>query len=218
MHRTSIVVGLVLFSLAGSAMARNDAPVAEPVADAKPAEPAAEVAPASPAEEATAVKLTIGVDAAAQTPVSSNFRKQNALGLGGLMRVELTLIPRLNLTLRGGYIYGLKHHLKDTFQDVDYKTSTLPIWIGGKYFVTDMIYGAVEAGYNRLTWSYDGTLAGVPSHNSGTGNKYGGTVGAGVLLIGRLDVKAQLEVLDIGHAGDTMAIMVNVGYDFLRLP
>jgi len=206
MPKRSILIGLVLFNLVGSAMA----------ADAKPVEPAADVAPAQQAAGATAARITLGVDAAAQIPVSSSFRNQNALGVGGLLRVELTLIARQNLTLRGGYIYGLKHHFQDTFQDLDYKTSTLPIWIGGKYFVTDMIYGAVEVGYDRLKWSYSGTLAGVPSYNSGTSSKYGGTVGAGV-LIGPLDLKAQLEVLDIGHAGDTVAVMINAGYSFLKL-
>lgn len=201
----SILAGLMLFSAAGSARG-------EPDPDATPAE----VAPAQPTDQARGNKLTLGLDAAAQIPVSSDLRAQNTLGLGGLLRVELNLIQKLNLTLRGGYVYGLTHHLQNTFQDINYKTSTIPAWIGGKYFVTDMIYGALEVGYDRFKWSYDGTLVGVPSNNSGTANKFGGTVGAGV-LIGPVDAKAQLEVLDINHASNTMAVMINVGYDFLKL-
>jgi hypothetical protein len=68
----------------------------------------------------------------------------------------------------------------------------------------------------RVDGSVD--LGGITVGGSGsnTENKFGANVGAGVLLNG-LEIRAALEILDFGHSGDSMAVLVNVGYDFLKL-
>ena len=53
------------------------------------------------------------------------------------------------------------------------------------------------------------------SSTSSTDGRFGATVGAGA-LVGPLDIKAQLEILDFGHTSGSMAIMVNVGYNFFK--
>jgi ABC-type amino acid transport substrate-binding protein len=213
MRKVSTLVGLTLFVLAAPAWAQDEAPAAAPEGDAAAAPAAEEAAAPAPAPAAApaAGKLTIGVDGAFQLPLG-NLADGTGMGFGALVRAEYNLIPSLNGTLRTGYIYSLS---KDT---AGLKTSlnNIPIWVGGKYFITDMIYGAAEVGLNMLTATVSGEMFGVSVDTSSSENKFGGTVGAGA-LIGPLDVKAQLEVLDFGEAGDSMAVMVNVGYNFLKL-
>jgi hypothetical protein len=147
------------------------------------------------------------VDGAFQLPLS-NLADVTGMGFGGLARGEYNVIPNLNVTLRAGYIYGLKKDVGGAKASLSY----IPIWVGGKYFITDMIFGAAEVGMNMLSFKVESGGISV----TGSENKFGATVGAGVLLSG-LEVKAQLVVLDLGHSGDSMALMVNVGYDFLKL-
>ena len=76
------------------------------------------------------------------------------MGFGGLVRGEYNVIPNLNVTLRAGYIYSLKKSetLETFFGDtVKMSVNNIPIWAGGKYFITDMIFGAVELGLNMLS-------------------------------------------------------------------
>ena len=208
MRKVSTLIGLTALILAGSARAQDEAPAA-PAGDAAavPA-PTADVAPAA----AGAAKLTIGADAAFQLPLG-NLADATGMGFGALVRGEYNLIPNLNGTLRAGYIYSLK---KDN-SGLKSKVDNIPIWVGGKYFITDMIYAGAEVGLNMLKTTADISIAGISGSASSTENKFGGNVGAGVLLAGALDVRAQLEILDFGHSGDSMAVMVNVGYNFLKM-
>jgi len=212
MRKVSLIVGLSLLAVASTARAQEvTAPPAGDAPAAPAAEPVAAPAPAA-AVAASASKLTLGVDAAFQLPLSSNLSDVTGMGFGGLIRAEYNLIPNLNGTLRAGYIYSLK---KDT---AGIKTSmdNIPIWVGGKYFFTDMVYGGAEVGLNMLKATVEGSFLGVSTSASSTENKFGANVGAGVLLSG-LDIRAQLELLDLGHVGDTMALMVNVGYNFFKM-
>jgi hypothetical protein len=213
MRKVSILAALTVFALAGLARAQ-EAPAAAPPPDPGAA-PAPEMAPAAPAEAAPATaapasgRLIIGADAAFQLPLG-NFADATGIGIGALVRGEFNIIPKLNLTFRTGYIYSLD---KDGFS-----VSNIPAWVGGKYFITDMIYGAAEIGENILISKIpDVEVFGVTvGGGSSTDYKFGATVGAGVLL-GPLDIKAQFEILSLGDASDSMALMVNVGYNFVKL-
>jgi hypothetical protein len=219
MRKLGTLVGLTAFALAGLAHAQGEAlgpapapaPAAEP-APAPAAEPAA-VAPVpavqptavAPAEAAPASgRLIIGADVAFQLPLG-NFSDATGMGFGALARGEFKIIPKLNLTARTGFVYSLSKN--------DFSVSNIPFWVGGKYFITDMFYGAAEIGENiflvRTNFGYFGS-------SSYTDENFGATVGAGV-SIGKLDVRAQLEVLDLANASDSLAIMVNVGFNFAQL-
>jgi hypothetical protein len=216
MRKVSMILGLALFALAGSVRAQDEAPAPAPTGDtaAAPA-PAPEAVPAPSPAAASAAKLTIGADAAFQLPLG-NFADVTGMGFGGLLRGEYNLIPNLNGTLRAGYIYSLK---KDT---AGFKTAVdnIPIWVGGKYFINEMIFAGAELGLNMLKTRVDGSvdLGGISVGGSGssTENKFGANVGVGVLLSG-LEIRAGFEILDFGHSKDSMAILVNVGYDFFKM-
>jgi hypothetical protein len=217
MRKVSLFVGLALLALGGSARAEEMAP--PPAADAPvagdAATPPAAAAPAPMAEATPAAtqKFILGVDAAFQLPLG-NFADATGMGFGGLVRAEYNLIPNLNGTFRVGYIYALKKDLAGGLGKAS--VGNIPIWVGGKYFFTDMVYGGVEVGLNMLQEKADATLFGQTVSASTSENKFGGNVGAGVLISG-LDVRAQLEFLDFGHAKDSMAVMINVGYDVFKM-
>jgi len=206
MRKVSLFLGLAMFALVGSARAQEEAAPA-PAGDAAAPAPASEAAPAPAPAMAGGEKLTLGVDGAFQLPLSK-LGDVTGMGFGALIRGEYNLAPNLNGTLRIGYIYSLK---KDT---AGIKTSmdNLPIWVGGKYFINEMIFAGAEVGVNMLKAKAE--VGGISASSSE--NKFGANVGAGVLLNG-LELRAQLEILDFGHAGDSMALMVNVGYNFLKM-
>jgi hypothetical protein len=211
MRKLSALIVVALLTLAGSARAQEEAPAAAPAGDAAAA-PAADVAPApAPAPAAGGMGLIIGADFAFQLPLG-NMADATGMGFGGLVRGEYKLMPNLNLTLRAGYIYSLKKEQAG----VKFSVNNIPIWVGGKFFITDMIYAGAEVGVNMMTFKSEGSLLGISMEGSSSENKFGGNVGAGVLL-GDLDVRAQLLVMDFGHSGDSMAVMINVGYNFLKL-
>jgi len=192
--KANMFVGLTLLAMTGPARGEDKAP------------PAAETNPAPAATGLMGGKLIIGADTAFQLPLG-NFADVTGVGFGGLVRVEYSLIPNLNGTFRVGYIYSLK---KDT-DGLKTSTDNIPLWVGTKYFLTDIIYGGAEVGLNLLWAKTEGTMAGLTQSQIALETKFGGTVGAGVLL-GPLDVKAQLEILDFGHTNDSLALMINVGY------
>jgi hypothetical protein len=206
MRKVSTLVGLALFALAGTARAQGEAPVAAPPADPA-APPAAQwaPAPAAPAEAAPASgRLIIGADAAFQLPLGT-LADATGIGFGALARGEFKIIPHLNLTARTGFIYSLSKN--------NFSVYNVPFWVGAKYFLTDMFYGAAEIGENYMIIKTDYAFLGSSSFS---GSYFGATVGAGA-LIGQLDVRAQLEVLDFSSAGDFLALMINVGYNFANL-
>ncbi len=219
MNKVSVFLGLALLTLSGTAWAQNEAAAPAPGPATVPAgEPAAAPAPAPAATPAPAVaatpmggKLTLGADAAFQLPVG-NLSDGTGVGFGALVRGEYNLMPKLNGTLRIGYIYSLKKDVGLGKASMD----NIPIWVGAKYFLTDMFYGGAEVGLNLLQEKVETSAFGSTVSGSSSENKFGATVGAGALL-GQLDVKAQLEILDFGHTSDSLALMINVGYNFLKM-
>lgn len=208
MRKLSSLIVVALLTLAGSARAQEAAPAAAPAGDPAAA-PAADVAPA-PAP-AAGMGLIIGADAAFQLPLGT-WADVTGMGFGALVRGEYKLMPNLNLTARLGYIYSLKKDVGGSKFSID----NVPIWAGAKFFLTDMIYAGAEAGINYVTAKTELSMLGTSVSASASEMNFGANVGAGALL-GDLDLRAQLLVLDLGHAGDSMAVMINVGYNFLKM-
>jgi len=209
MRKVSTLVGLTLFALAGSARAQEAAAPAGDTAT-PPADTAAAPAPApeaAPAAAAGGTKITIGADGAFHLPLGT-LADGSGMGVGALVRGEYSVIPNLNVTLRTGYIFGLSKDIAGAKASI----SWIPIWVGGKYFINDMIFAGLELGMNMLKSKVE--IGGASL--TGSDNKIGANVGAGVLLSG-LELRAQLEILDTGHSGDTMGLMLNVGYNFAKL-
>jgi hypothetical protein len=220
MRKVSAFAALAALALAGTAHAQEmeEAPpeVDVPMAGEPAAPAAAPAAPVAAAVPAVAHKVIVGADGALQRPIGT-LGEATGPGLGVLLRVEYNLIPNLNGTLRAGYVYSSPYEFDPGYEGVGENVSkhNLPIWVGGKYFVTDRIYGAAEAGLNIITTEVELHIFPYSNTHTSTAKKFGGTGGAGV-VVGPVDIKAQLEILDFGHVSDSMAIMVNVGFNVLR--
>jgi hypothetical protein len=165
--------------------------------EATPA-PAPETTP-PPAASTSAKGTIIGADAAVAIPFGT-WGDGVGIGIGALLRAEYGLMPKLNLTGRIGYIFHLAKN--------DVKFHEVPILVGAKYGITDQIYGAAEIG----------AVYGKASCDLGCGSdtNLAFTIGAGYRM-DALDLRLGLHILDLGHAGDTMQLVLNVGYNFAAL-
>jgi len=190
----SMVVGAA--SLLGSAavQAQGAPPVLPP-----PSEPA----PPSVAAATGSKKLVIGADLAFALPVGK-LGDGAGFGIGLLPRFEFTLAPKLNLTARLGYVYHLEKN--------NVKFSEIPVLVGAKYDLTDALYGAVELGLVHSTVSADVPFLGNVSSSD---DNPAATIGVGYRA-GDADLRLGLHILDLGHAGDSMELVLNVGYNFWR--
>jgi hypothetical protein len=155
--------------------------------------------------------MLLGADAELAVPLGKLSDGANP-GLGALLRFEYTLLPKLNLTARLGYIHFFG---KDTgVGSASYRT--IPILAGAKYDLTDTIYAAAELGLFNNGWSVDvdfGPAAGGKRTISDHETDLGLTIGAG-MRFGEIDGRAGLQILDLGEAGNTMALGLSVGYNF----
>lgn len=225
MRKTIAILSIFATSMvAGAALAQapEGAPASGVAADAMP-DFAAAPAPLGP-------RLILGLDTVFQNPVSSKLRdgdKDNKeyngkgatdLGLGVLVRAEYVLRPRLNLTARAGYIYSLQKAHTLNGNKIKNTVDNIPVWVGGKFFFLDKIYCAAELGLNMLTISSERTAVDGSNvdKNTATSGEYkvGMNVGAGVLLK-PIDIRAQLEVLDLAKTGDSMALLITAGFNIL---
>jgi hypothetical protein len=110
-------------------------------------------------------KLGIGVDFA--FPVGAYADAAN-YGVGGSLLYQHPLAENLRLTVNVGY---LKFNGKEVFVGVKFREGYVPIKAGLKYFFTDYIYGAAEAGVAIST-----------ANGSGTGTAFAYSPGIGTEL------------------------------------
>jgi hypothetical protein len=205
MRKTIAILSIFAASMVASAATAQAPEGTSPLADAT-------AAPAS-----LGSKLVAGVDAVLQNPLDSGLRRRTDFGLGGLVRFEYILIPRLNLTARVGYIYAMQKASTDDGNKIKRAVDNIPVWVGGKYFVTNSIYGAAELGLNMLTDSKETSKPGenseIEKKTESTGKyAFGMNVGAGV-LVKAIDIRAQLGFLEIPKG--SMALLVTAGFNIL---
>ncbi len=169
--------------------------------------PASAAEPAAPGDAAK--NLSVGGDLAVTLPVG-NLADVAGLGLGALVRVDYRVIDTVSVGGRAGFIYNLS---KDAGSG-SFGISEAPIFGAARYhFLGREVngpYAALELGpvliFSRAT------VLGASASDSTT--KLGTSLGGGY-QIGKIDLRASLLVLDVGHLGDTMSLMANVGYSFL---
>jgi hypothetical protein len=176
----------------------------------------AQPAPAPAATtEATmpAQRMHLGADADVAVPLG-NFSDGAGIGLGALLRYEQAMLPNLNLTGRLGFIYHLPKTQVVPGFSADTKFWTIPVLAGVKFALNQSFYAAGELGlfFNHASVDVSGGGFGSGSSSS-TETDVGVTLGGGYRT-GDLDIRAGLHILDLGHAGDSMAIALNVGYNF----
>lgn len=181
----------------------------------------ASAASADPAPAAAEKKINLGADLHFGLPIG-NLANGTGPQIGAVLRGGYMVMPELEVTLRTGYVFGLS---KDVGFGVDASISYIPIMVGGRYFVMSPgagLYGGLELGPNILmlkagggTATYGPVTVAVPS-SSTTDVKFGGQLGIGYVISKELplDIKAQFQMLDIGDAGNSMTVGLNVGYTF----
>lgn len=167
---------------------------------------------AGPASSGGDMPLAMGADLAFMLPMG-DFGDASGPLLGAMFKLEHALSPNLGFTGRIGYLFGLEKEpapgLKSSITDV-------PIWAGIKYYVSaprDGFWVGAEAGLNYLTATAKGNVLGVEFEASDSEMKFGAGARAGYRL-GAVDIGAGLTMLDLGEAGDSMAVLATVGYDF----
>lgn len=180
-------------------------------ASADPAKPA----PAAPDKKSdtapeSAAKASVGGDVAF-VPILGDLSNAAGPGFGALAAGGYRPLPPLEVTARIGYI----HHLSRDQGGGSTGIAEIPALFGARYHLFEGKsgpYAGAELGPNYVIGRASaGGLGGRTVSDSEL--KVGATVGAGYLYRG-FDARAQAFVLDLGHAGDSLAIMVNVGYRF----
>lgn len=169
--------------------------------------------------DAGAKKNAIGADVGVLIPVG-NLGNATSLMLGAALKYEMDLSPKLGVTGRIGYFYGFSKSVGP----VKYNMSDLPIWVGGRYYFmggAEGVHLGAEIGLNYLfahvggyTASVGGASFSVPSTTTSKAY-FGFNIPVGY-KIGDLDIQAQYSMLDVGHAGDTQAVGITVGYNFVK--
>lgn len=165
--------------------------------------------------EAPASKM-LGLDAGVALP-TGDWSDAVGVGLGGLVRFEMPLAGKLNLTARAGYIQHLSKDSDSGFGGTASSSSAqIPILGGVRYVLRPgapaTMYGAGELGLDMFRTSVD--VGGQSQSDSDTNLAL--TLGGGYRT-GKLDLRAGLLFADVGNLGDSMALMATVGYDLTAL-
>lgn len=156
----------------------------------------------------------IGADLAFILPLG-DFSDATGPLLGPLLKLEYLVAPGVEVTGRIGYLYGFSKEINIPFAGkITHGMSDIPIWAGARYFFNGTREGAYaggEFGLNIL--SFRAEAGGVS--NSDTETKFGINLGGGY-KIGDIDLRAQLQFLDLGHMGDSMGLGLSAGYSFAK--
>lgn len=179
-----------------------------PPATAPPAaDPAAAPAPVTTTTATPVGPMFIGADVLVALPVG-DFSNGSSVGFGALGRYEYVLNAQLNLTGRLGFEY----FVPKTVNGFDYKFWTIPILVGAKFTVAPNFYVAGEIGLFNSHFSATVPFLGEISSSE---TDFGLTVGAGYRL-GNIDLRALLQIMDLGNAGSSMSVVASAGYTFWK--
>jgi hypothetical protein len=133
-----------------------------------------------------------GLDAQAALPVG-NFSDGAGVGFGGLLRYEFSVMSSTNITLRAGFMYHLEKN-SSTFYSI-------PLLGGVRVRLGQWAFIAAEAGaFVNHPGKFDTAL--------------GFTFAVGYRVSTGVDLRLGAEMVDAGHAGDSIALIGGVGFNF----
>lgn len=155
-------------------------------------------------EEMPEERVQIAAALAPDLPVG-NLSNAFVFGLGATVNVDYAVHPHVQIVGRTGYV----HHLPKSGLDVT--LGALPIWGGARYTfgIGDGAY--LEGNMGPTILFARTTVNGVSASDSEV--KFATALGGGY-RISRFDVGGRMIFWDLGHAGDSMALMVTAGYAF----
>jgi hypothetical protein len=135
----------------------------------------------------------LGVDLQAALPLG-NFSDGAGPGFGALLRYEFTVVSAANITARAGFMYHLEKNMSTFY--------TFPLLAGLKVKLGESAYVAAETGAFLNHFEVGGFDAAL-----------GFTLGVGY-RISSVDLRIGAEMVDAGHAGDSIALTGGLGYNF----
>jgi opacity protein-like surface antigen len=135
----------------------------------------------------------VGVDLQAALPVG-DFSDVAGIGFGGLLRYEFTVATPVNITGRAGFMYHLEKNSSTFF--------TFPLLAGLKVKLGESAFVAAETGAFINHFEVVGFDAAL-----------GFTLGVGY-RIGSVDLRIGAEMVDAGHASESIALTGGLGYNF----
>lgn len=169
---------------------------------------AAAVAAPAVAHADAPVGNILGVDAFLAIPIGDYGDRSDA-ALGALVRAEFAVTPKLSLTGRLGFIF-------DIGEADGFDSSYIPIYGGIKSTLsgggTNRLFAFGELGATIIRATVE--IGGEDFSDSET--KVGLTGGIGYQS-GKAQLRAGLWFPSLGDADDAIALIVNVGYDFVQL-
>jgi hypothetical protein len=149
------------------------------------------------------------------------FSDYTGLQLGPLLRLGYRVVPRVEVTLRSGYLFGFNTR---SGAGISLNVSNIPIWLGARYFFSAEpaagFYGAVEIGANLMLSHFDANGGPFVPSGSAALDRGGFNVGAGYVLRKDLpiDVRLQFSYLNLVAAdpvdGSLITLGLSVGYTF----
>jgi hypothetical protein len=161
---------------------------------------------------ALAQGVKLGVDGIVTVPVG-NFSNVYGIGLGGLLRLEVSPAPGFFITGRSGYIQHLSKSFTAPGVTYDSKLGELPILAGAKFYTDSGLYGSLEAGGTYLNPSVSVTT-GTTLFSPGSEFKLSAAAGLG-FAAGPVELGARLHSVDLGHISDTLQIGFTLGFNFV---
>ena len=134
----------------------------------------------------------IGLDAQAALPVG-NFSDGAGVGFGGLLRYEFTVTSSFNVTLRAGFMYHLEKN--------------------GSTFYSIPLLGGIRVRLGQ--WAYVAAETGAfVNHPGKFDTALGFTFAFGYRVSNGIDLRLGAEMVDASHAGDSIALIAGIGYNF----
>lgn len=107
---------------------------------------------AASAQDNRNFKFSVGAELGFAT---GSFSSSHSIGIGGSAQAEIPLQDKLNGT---GYVGILAYNGKSAGSGVKFKGQTIiPVRVGIKYFLTEGIYGGLQAGVGFLSGAATGT-------------------------------------------------------------
>ena len=106
---------------------------------------------------------SLGANFEVSLPMDDLFKEYAGTGYGGNLRYQWGVDARTAVTATAGYIVWGE---KDLGQNTSVQTSALNVFFGGKYYVTEGLYGSLEGGFYFLSFSYEGVVAGAQGNTA----------------------------------------------------
>jgi len=123
-------------------------------------------------------------------------------GYGGNVRYQFGADTRGVFTATAGYLVWSK---KDLGANTSLQPAAFNIFLGGKYYVTEGLYGSLEGGLYFVNYTREGTVVGV----EGTTTRFMLPIGIGYQKSG-FEVGVRYMLLDV----DFNAFSITLGYNF----